>query len=315
MPRAEADELRTFPGGEHEPDHLVDGGDTVSVAGVDFGTIAVPGHSPASIAYYAHGFVFSGDVLFSGSVGRTDLDGGRPPAAAGEHRGTCTECFRPRRWCCRATGRSPRSTPNSRPTRSWPSCGHEQGHSRRPAGRATGTWATPARRRSLVDAAAVGVRGRRIAARWSRPRSRTPRCTPRTSGEGSDVVRKEMYTFHDHSDRSLTLRPEGTAGVVRAYIEHGMSRLPQPIKSWYVAPMFRYAAVQRGRFREHYQFGVEVPGIVRPRCGCRGDRPPARLVPAGGGHPVPAGAELDRRQRLPPGLSRSAGGVSGRTRR
>lgn len=76
MPRAEADVLRAFPGGEHEPDHLVDGGVTVSVAGVDFGTIAVPGHSPASIAYYAHGFVFSGDVLFSGSVGRTDLDGG-----------------------------------------------------------------------------------------------------------------------------------------------------------------------------------------------------------------------------------------------
>jgi hydroxyacylglutathione hydrolase len=76
IPRGEADELRTFPGGEHEPDHLVDGGDTVSVGGVDFGTIAVPGHSRDSIAYYAHGFVFSGDVLFSGSVGRTDLEDG-----------------------------------------------------------------------------------------------------------------------------------------------------------------------------------------------------------------------------------------------
>jgi histidyl-tRNA synthetase len=82
----------------------------------------------------------------------------------------------------------------------------------------------------------------------------------RTSGAGSDVVRKEMYTFTDRSERSLTLRPEGTAGVVRAYIQHGLSRLPQPIKTWYVAPMFRYAAVQRGRFREHYQFGVEVLG-------------------------------------------------------
>ena len=86
----------------------------------------------------------------------------------------------------------------------------------------------------------------------------------RTSGEGSDVVRKEMYTFNDRSDRSLTLRPEGTAGVVRAYIEHGMSRLPQPIKSWYPAPMFRYARVQRGRYREHYQFGVEVLGTEDP---------------------------------------------------
>ncbi len=86
----------------------------------------------------------------------------------------------------------------------------------------------------------------------------------RTSGEGSDVVRKEMYTFSDRGDRSLTLRPEGTAGVVRAYIEHGMSRLPQPVKMWYCAPMFRYSAVQRGRFREHYQFGVEVVGSDDP---------------------------------------------------
>ena len=62
----------------------------------------------------------------------------------------------------------------------------------------------------------------------------------RTSGEDSDVVRKEMYTFRDRADRSLTLRPEGTAGVMRAYIEHGLSRLPQPVKVWYVAPMFRY---------------------------------------------------------------------------
>lgn len=76
MPRGEADDLRNFPGAEHEPDHLLDGGETVSVAGIDFGTIAVPGHSRASIAYYAHGFVFSGDVLFSGSVGRTDFDDG-----------------------------------------------------------------------------------------------------------------------------------------------------------------------------------------------------------------------------------------------
>ena len=73
-----------------------------------------------------------------------------------------------------------------------------------------------------------------------------------------------MYTFTDRSDRSLTLRPEGTAGVMRAYIEHGMSRLPQPIKRWYLAPMFRYNRVQRGRFREHYQFGVEVLGSDDP---------------------------------------------------
>jgi histidyl-tRNA synthetase len=67
-----------------------------------------------------------------------------------------------------------------------------------------------------------------------------------------------MYSFEDRSGRALTLRPEGTAGVMRAYLEHGLHRLPQPIKVWYELPMFRYNAVQKGRYREHYQFGAEA---------------------------------------------------------
>ncbi|HUZ83962.1 MAG TPA: ATP phosphoribosyltransferase regulatory subunit, partial [Gaiellales bacterium] len=86
----------------------------------------------------------------------------------------------------------------------------------------------------------------------------------RSSGESSEVVSKEMYTFVDRGGRSLTLRPEGTAGVMRAYIEDGWHRLPQPIKQYYVAPMFRYNRVQRGRLREHYQFGVEAIGSDDP---------------------------------------------------
>ena len=86
----------------------------------------------------------------------------------------------------------------------------------------------------------------------------------RTSGLGSDVVRKEMYSFHDRSDRDLTLRPEGTAGVMRAYLEHGLHRQPQPVKLWYEVPMFRYNAVQKGRYREHYQFGAEAVGSEDP---------------------------------------------------
>jgi histidyl-tRNA synthetase len=82
----------------------------------------------------------------------------------------------------------------------------------------------------------------------------------RTAGETSDVVSKEMYTFADRSDRSLTLRPEGTAPVVRAYLEHGLAREPQPVRLWYAAPMYRYAAPQKGRYREHWQFGVEAIG-------------------------------------------------------
>jgi histidyl-tRNA synthetase len=86
----------------------------------------------------------------------------------------------------------------------------------------------------------------------------------RTSGEGSDVVQKEMYTFADRADRSLTLRPEGTAPIARAYLQHGMHRLPQPAKLYAVASMYRYAAPQRGRFREHWQFSVEAIGSADP---------------------------------------------------
>jgi len=86
----------------------------------------------------------------------------------------------------------------------------------------------------------------------------------RTSGETSDVVRKEMYTFEDRGGRSLTLRPEGTAPIVRAYIEHGLHREPQPQKLFTIATMYRYAAPQKGRYREHYQASVEAIGSDDP---------------------------------------------------
>jgi histidyl-tRNA synthetase len=86
----------------------------------------------------------------------------------------------------------------------------------------------------------------------------------RTSGEASDVVNKEMYTFRDRSDRSLTLRPEGTAPICRAYVEHGMDRLPQPVKMYTIAPMYRYGRPGRGRYREHYQWSVEAIGSADP---------------------------------------------------
>jgi len=86
----------------------------------------------------------------------------------------------------------------------------------------------------------------------------------RTSGQGSDVVQKEMYTFTDRSDRSLTLRPEGTAPLCRAYVEHGMHREPQPVKVFTIAPMYRYGAPGRGRYREHWQASVEAIGSDDP---------------------------------------------------
>jgi histidyl-tRNA synthetase len=86
----------------------------------------------------------------------------------------------------------------------------------------------------------------------------------RTSGAGSDIVHKEMYTFPDRSNRSLTLRPEGTAPIVRAYLEHGMHRDPQPVKAYTIAPMYRYGAPGRGRYREHFQWSVEAIGSADP---------------------------------------------------
>jgi histidyl-tRNA synthetase len=86
----------------------------------------------------------------------------------------------------------------------------------------------------------------------------------RTSGQGSDVVQKEMYTFSDRSDRSLTLRPEGTAPIARAYVEHGLHREPQPQKLYTIAPMYRYGAPGRGRYREHWQLSLEAIGTDDP---------------------------------------------------
>jgi len=86
----------------------------------------------------------------------------------------------------------------------------------------------------------------------------------RTSGAGSDVVQKEMYTFEDRGGRSLTLRPEATAPIVRAYLEHGLHREAQPQKLFTVATMYRYAAPQKGRYREHYQASIEAIGSADP---------------------------------------------------
>lgn len=79
-------------------------------------------------------------------------------------------------------------------------------------------------------------------------------------GETTDVVQKEMYTFDDKGGRSITLRPEGTAGAVRAYLENGMASMPSPVKLWYNMGMYRYENVQKGRLREFHQIGVELIG-------------------------------------------------------
>ena len=86
----------------------------------------------------------------------------------------------------------------------------------------------------------------------------------RSIGEETDIVQKEMYTFEDRGGNKITLRPEGTAPVCRAYLEHGMHNLPQPVKLYYIGSIFRYERPQAGRYRQHYQFCYEAIGDDDP---------------------------------------------------
>jgi histidyl-tRNA synthetase len=116
----------------------------------------------------------------------------------------------------------------------------------------------------------VEERARELLASYNYSEIRTPvfeeaRLFARTAGEGSDiVVQKEMFTFTDKGEREMALRPEGTPGAVRAYIEHNLYKLAQPIKLFYIGPMFRQERQQRGRYRQHTQIGVEALGTSDP---------------------------------------------------
>ena len=103
-------------------------------------------------------------------------------------------------------------------------------------------------------------------------------------GESTDIVRKEMFTFEDRGGRSLTLRPEGTAGVARAYVEHGMHKLPQPVKLWYWGPFFRHERAQAGRYRQFAQVGTEALGSDDPSLDAESILLLAELLEAAGVH-------------------------------
>ena len=120
------------------------------------------------------------------------------------------------------------------------------------------------RRRESVIATAREVFGAHAYERIVTPTFEETEVFVRGVGTSTDIVRKEMYSFTDQGGRELTLRPEGTAPVARAFVQHGMHKLQLPVKFWYLAPMFRQEAPQKGRFREHYQLGVEVLGSDSP---------------------------------------------------
>src|SRR6516162_2651276 len=95
----------------------------------------------------------------------------------------------------------------------------------------------------------------------------------RAVGGETDIVSKEMYSFEDRDETSVSLRPEATASVCRAYIEHGMQQLPAPVKLYYLGPMFRRERPQKGRYRQFYQIGAEVLEVLQPGQGSAKDIP------------------------------------------
>ena len=120
------------------------------------------------------------------------------------------------------------------------------------------------RRRAVLARAYEDVLGRAGYEPIETPAFEDTELFARGVGEATDIVRKEMFTFEDKAGRSLTLRPEGTAGVCRAYAEHGMHKLPQPVKLRYWGPFFRHEAPQAGRYRQFTQLGAEALGSDDP---------------------------------------------------
>jgi histidyl-tRNA synthetase len=118
--------------------------------------------------------------------------------------------------------------------------------------------------RAELERTAKGILERAGYARIETPAFEATELFARGVGESTDVVQKEMYTFDDGGGRSITLRPEGTAPVCRAYLEHGMHKLPQPVKVWYLGPFFRAERPAAGRYRQFWQIGAEAIGSDDP---------------------------------------------------
>ena len=121
-----------------------------------------------------------------------------------------------------------------------------------------------AARREVLESHATRILGAAGYGRIETPAFEATELFARGVGEATDIVQKEMYSFSDGAGRSLTLRPEGTAPVCRAYVEHGMHKLPQPVKLWYCSSFFRAEAPQKGRYRQFWQIGAETIGSEEP---------------------------------------------------
>src|ERR1700722_9058579 len=121
-----------------------------------------------------------------------------------------------------------------------------------------------AERRAVLEAHAKRILGGAGYGRIETPTFEATELFARGVGGATDIVRKEMYSFDDGGGGSLALRPRGTAPVARAYMEHGMHKLPQPVKLWYLCTYFRAEAPQKGRYRQFWQIGAEAIGVDSP---------------------------------------------------
>jgi len=121
-----------------------------------------------------------------------------------------------------------------------------------------------ARDRSRLESAAAEIFARAGYEPIATPAFEDTALFERGVGQSTDIVRKEMFTFEDKGERSLTLRPEGTASICRAYLEHGMHKLAQPVKLSYLGPFFRHERPQAGRYRQFHQLGIECIGTDSP---------------------------------------------------
>jgi histidyl-tRNA synthetase len=121
-----------------------------------------------------------------------------------------------------------------------------------------------ARRRARIEHAAAAIFARAGYERIATPAFEDTELFERGVGRSTDIVRKEMFTFEDKGGRSITLRPEGTAPICRAYLEHGMHKLAQPVKLSYAGPFFRHERPQAGRYRQFHQIGIEAIGTDSP---------------------------------------------------
>ncbi len=168
----------------------------------------------------------------------------------------------------------------------------------------------PARRRRAPGRGSRAPRRRSsrgpATSRSPRPAFEDTELFERGVGRSTDIVRKEMFTFEDKGGRSITLRPEGTAPICRAYLEHGMQKLAQPVKLFYLGPFFRHERPQAGRYRQFHQLGVEAIGTDSPLA----DAEVIALLSRAAGRAGRAGGRAAARQpRLARGAPRLPGGA------